>query len=577
MSEQESISPPALATAQVGGSGNDNNVGPSPSPPSKGGSGGGESNTSFTLDDGRVVSTRERVVKHIPSPTPLIPSDSQLFPNGIDSPPDIAFLKQHFISEGLLTQQQALHIIELGTRVLRKEPTLLEIPMPVTICGDIHGQYFDLMKLFDIGGDPSSTRYLFMGDYVDRGYFSIECMLYLWALKAKYPSSIWLLRGNHECRHLTQYFTFQRECEHKYSLEVYDACIEAFCALPLGCVVNEQFLCIHGGLSPQLHTLDDIRKIDRFREPPTFGLMCDLLWADPIEDFDNESSSNNKDGNGPMFVHNSARGCSYYYTFKAVKTFLENNRLLSIIRAHEAQDAGFRMYRKIKGTEFPSVITIFSAPNYLDVYKNKAAILKYEDNVLNIRQFNCVPHPYWLPNFIDVFSWSLPFVGEKVTNMLTSILDVCSDEELEQAQPFFPPATSTAASAPGIDSESVGAHLNRADSSRIRSIAGRIRAISKMAQLYSVLRTNSESVVELKQLLNTESLPAGTLSLGTEGLRKQIKSFEDAKIVDRENEKLPPAFGSSMNTPKQSPVIPTRTDSISASSSSAATHPTSSR
>ena len=193
-------------------------------------------------------------------------------------------------------------------------------------------------------------------------------MLYLWALKIWYPNTLFLLRGNHECRHLTDYFTFKLECaspsafpslsrawrasadfgaaarsragKHKYSEEVYNACMESFCTLPLAAVMNKQFLCIHGGLSPELNTLDDLRvvrpflsappssplerssplartptdeplprraQINRFREPPTHGLMCDILWADPLEEFGNEK---NTEG----FVHNHVRGCSYFFT-----------------------------------------------------------------------------------------------------------------------------------------------------------------------------------------------------------------------------------------------------------------------
>lgn len=109
--------------------------------------------------------------------------------------------------------------------------------------------------------------------------------------------------------------------------------------------------------------------------------MCDILWADPLEEFGQEKNSE-------FFIHNHVRGCSYFFSYPAACSFLEKNNLLSIIRAHEAQDAGYRMYRKTRTTGFPSVMTIFSAPNYLDVYNNKAAVLKYENNVMNIRQFS---------------------------------------------------------------------------------------------------------------------------------------------------------------------------------------------
>ena len=471
----------------------------------------------------------------VQAPAMRTPTDEEFFSKEDPTKPDLAFLKQHFYREGRLTEQQAIYIIEEGCKVLSKEPNLLEMDAPITVCGDVHGQYYDLMKLFEVGGDPSETRYLFLGDYVDRGNFSIECVLYLWSLKIWYPDSLWLLRGNHECRHLTDYFTFKLECKHKYSEEVYEACMTSFCALPLAAVMNKQFLCIHGGLSPELHTLDDLKSIDRFREPPTQGLMCDILWADPLEEFGQEKTSE-------YFVHNHVRGCSYFFSYPAACNFLEKNNLLSIIRAHEAQDAGYRMYRKTRTTGFPSVMTIFSAPNYLDVYNNKAAVLKYENNVMNIRQFNCTPHPYWLPNFMDVFTWSLPFVGEKITDMLIAILSTCSEDELKDdgnssvgtSPPVSPPATggSGHVSLANMDPESI--------EYKRRAIKNKILAIGRLSRVFQVLREESERVTELKTAAGGR-LPAGTLMLGSEGIKNAISSFEDARKVDLQNERLPPS------------------------------------
>ncbi|KAJ3716249.1 Metallo-dependent phosphatase-like protein [Lentinula guzmanii] len=479
--------------------------------------------TQHTLEDGTTVSTQERVIKDVQAPAMQIPTAEQFFANhGQDrSKPDVGFLKNHFYREGRLSEEQALWILEKGTEILSKEPNVLNVDAPITVCGDIHGQYYDLMKLFEVGGSPADTRYLFLGDYVDRGYFSIECVLYLWSLKIWYPDTLFLLRGNHECRHLTDYFTFKLECKHKYSERIYDACMESFCALPLAAVMNKQFLCIHGGLSPELNTLDDIRALDRFREPPTHGLMCDILWADPVEDFGTEKVTDS-------FIHNHVRGCSYFFTYQAACQFLERNNLLSIIRAHEAQDAGYRMYRKTKSTGFPSVMTIFSAPNYLDVYNNKAAVLKYESNVMNIRQFNCTPHPYWLPNFMDVFTWSLPFVGEKITDMLVAVLNTCTKEELEESDEEDEPVSAVAATAPE-DSDQ-----------RRKVIKNKIMAVGRVARVFALLREDAEKVSELKNISGSSKLPYGTLASGTEGIKNAIKGFEDARKSDIENERLPP-------------------------------------
>ncbi len=252
--------------------------------------------------------------------------------------------------------------------------------------------------------------------------------------------------------------------------------------------------------------------------------MCDILWADPLEEFGQEKNSE-------YFVHNNVRGCSYFFSYPAACAFLEKNNLLSVIRAHEAQDAGYRMYRKTRTTGFPSVMTIFSAPNYLDVYNNKAAVLKYENNVMNIRQFNCTPHPYWLPNFMDVFTWSLPFVGEKITDMLIAILNTCSKEELdEDSKPVVP---STPSSPPPSTTDGEISEAKR------RAIKQKILAIGRLSRVFQVLREESERVTELKTASGGR-LPAGTLMLGAEGIKQAIHNFEDARKVDIQNERLPP-------------------------------------
>ena len=444
-----------------------------------------------------------RHITDVAQPTGKILGLKDVFDDNGKPLPDV--LKEHLLQEGRVEEEVALKILSDGTDLLKQEPNLLHVSPPVVVCGDIHGQFYDLMKLFEVGGPIEESNYLFLGDYVDRGYFSIEVVLYLWSLKICYPEKVFLLRGNHECRHLTSYFTFKTECKVKYNLDVYDACMKSFDCLPLAALMNKQFFCVHAGVSPQIHKLSDIDKIDRFREPPSQGPMCDLLWADPCESFGQERTNEN-------FVHNSTRGCSYFYTFQAVSQFLQNNGLLSVMRGHEAQDNGYRTYKKNASTGFPSVITLFSAPNYCDVYNNKAAVLKYENNVMNIRQFNSSPHPYWLPNFLNVFSWSAPFVAEKVTTALISLLSICTDQELAE------------------DDQAARRDLMRS----------KIRSVGRVARVFSQMREESEMAMKLGTLTRRGSLEEiRKISNAGAGLGVDEMNFEQAKALDKDNERLP--------------------------------------
>lgn len=472
---------------------------------------------------------------------------------------DLEKLKDFFLKEGRLTNEQTTLILNKVSAIFKKEENLLKLnKMPINVIGDIHGQFYDLIRLFDVSGDILETNYLFMGDYVDRGIYAVETILFLYVLKVNYPDRIFMLRGNHECKHLTTYFTFKSEVLHKYhnnnfgkpstsytSVEIYKHFCKSFNYLPLAAILNEQYFCVHGGISPDLDLLSDVNdKIpNRFKEIPSSGLMCDLLWSDPLEAYDTF-----EDENDELFVDNHQRGCSYMYTFKAVQKFIKRNNILCVIRAHEAQDAGYRMYRNTTSLNFPSLITIFSAPNYLDSYNNKGAFLKFENNTMNIRQFNCVKHPYNLPKFMDVFTWSLPFVGEKVSEMLLSVLNICSEEELQNENTpdeEYLIKISNKGAVPEynqtVEPEKDNSEVSKINSkSQTRSrLRKKILAISKISKMYSMLREESMGIEKLREL-NGGILPKGTLYGDTEDLQNSIDKFKKSKELDAINERLPP-------------------------------------
>uniref|UniRef100_A0A803V3Z8 Serine/threonine-protein phosphatase n=1 Tax=Ficedula albicollis TaxID=59894 RepID=A0A803V3Z8_FICAL len=248
----------------------------------------------------------------------------------------------------------------LNKTALHRQAHIL-LRCPVTVCGDVHGQFHDLMELFRIGGKSPDTNYLFMGDYVDRGYYSVETVTLLVALKVRYRERITILRGNHESRQITQVYGFYDECLRKYgNANVWKYFTDLFDYLPLTALVDGQIFCLHGGLSPSIDTLDHIRALDRLQEVPHEGPMCDLLWSDP-------------DDRGGWGI--SPRGAGYTFGQDISETFNHANGLTLVSRAHQLVMEGYNWCHD------RNVVTIFSAPNYCYRCGNQAAIMELDDTL----------------------------------------------------------------------------------------------------------------------------------------------------------------------------------------------------
>ena len=261
-----------------------------------------------------------------------------------------------------LPEEEVKELCFKAKEIFIKEPNIQIVHCPVTVCGDIHGQFHDLLELFKVGGYAPDTNYLFMGDYVDRGTFSVESVSLLLALKLKYPNRIFLLRGNHESRQTSQMYGFYDECFKKYgnSPNIYNTFMDLFDFLPLCALIENKILCLHGGLSPNIQTIEEINQLDRMQELPHDGPMSDLLWSDPEE----------REGWGQ-----SPRGAGFVFGGDISRKFNFTNNLSMICRAHQWQQNGYQWSHE------NNVLTIFSAPNYCYRCGNLAAIMEIDENM----------------------------------------------------------------------------------------------------------------------------------------------------------------------------------------------------
>jgi len=246
--------------------------------------------------------------------------------------------------------------------VFISQPILLELAAPIKICGDIHGQYDDLLRLFKYGGFPPDANYLFLGDYVDRGKQSLETICLLFAYKIKYPENFFILRGNHECASINRIYGFYDDCKRRYSVKIWKTFTECFNCLPVAAIIDEKIFCMHGGLSPDLKTMEQIRRIVRPTDVSDQGLLCDLLWADP-----------DKDVRG--WAQNE-RGVSHVFGQDVVSEFLKKHDLDLICRAHQVVEEGYEFFAKRQ------LVTIFSAPNYCGEFDNAGAMMSVDESLM---------------------------------------------------------------------------------------------------------------------------------------------------------------------------------------------------
>jgi len=264
--------------------------------------------------------------------------------------------------EVMLPERQITLLCHAVRDIFISQPILLELEAPIKIVGDIHGQYYDLLRLFEYGGFPPEANYLFLGDYVDRGKQSLETVCLLLAYKVKYPENFFLLRGNHECASINRIYGFYDECKRRYSIKLWKTFTDCFNTLPVSAVVDEKILCMHGGLSPELKSFEQIRRIMRPTDIPDSGLLCDLLWSDPDKDISGWGEND--------------RGVSYTFGPDVITKFLNKHDLDLICRAHQVVEDGYEFFARRQ------LVTLFSAPNYCGEFDNAGSMMSVDETLM---------------------------------------------------------------------------------------------------------------------------------------------------------------------------------------------------
>ncbi|KAL0581630.1 serine/threonine protein phosphatase Pzh1 [Marasmius crinis-equi] len=306
------------------------------------------------------------------SPSSVTSNNGQADPNGAAKKPfDVDDMIQRLldvgytgkVSKSLCLKNTEITAICLAAReVFLSQPTLIELSPPVKIVGDVHGQYSDLIRLFEMCGFPPAANYLFLGDYVDRGKQSLETILLLLCYKIKFPENFFLLRGNHECANVTRVYGFYDECKRRSNIKTWKTFIDVFNCLPIAAIVASKIFCVHGGLSPSLHSMDDIKRIQRPTDVPDYGLLNDLLWSDPSDT--------------AMDWEDNERGVSYCFGKGIINEFLVRYDMDLICRAHMVVEDGYEFWND------RTLVTVFSAPNYCGEFDNYGACMSVSEDLL---------------------------------------------------------------------------------------------------------------------------------------------------------------------------------------------------